>query len=142
MAARREKRPMPPDPEAELHQGELEVLRALLSNTLSARERKKLLTLLTNYRFADPLHQLIFEAVGERPGEKPGRLREELPARLTRKGFPEVDFEKYLAPPQSPSAEILSRVQAWLTGNEEAPGAGRTRQKFARPPGRAYTHRR
>ena len=110
---------MPRDPEGELHQGELEVLRALLSNALSARERKKLLTLLTNYRFADPLHQLIFEALGERPGEKPDRLREELPARLTRKGFPEVDFENYLAPPQSSPATILASVQAWLTHKEE-----------------------
>ncbi|MGH9863641.1 MAG: hypothetical protein ACRD35_09495 [Candidatus Acidiferrales bacterium] len=113
---------MPRDPEGELHREEVDVLRALLSTTLSPRERKKLLALLANYRFADPLHQLIFEALSERPGEKPARLREELPARLTRKGFPEVDFERYLAPPQSPAAEILARVQAWLTGDEKRTG--------------------
>lgn len=110
---------MPRDPEGETPQREVEALRALLSTALSAPERKNLLAILANYRFADPLHQLIFEAIGEMPGEKPERLREELPARLTRKGFPEVDFEKYLAPPQSPPAEILALAQKWLTGNEK-----------------------
>ncbi len=110
---------MPRDPEDEPQRREVEALRSLLSHTLSAAERKTLLTVLANYRFADPLHQLIFEAIGEMPGKTPDRLREELPACLTRKGFPAVDFEKYLAPPQAPPAEILAWFREPPAGNDK-----------------------
>lgn len=58
----------------------------------SARE------MLRDYRWRDPVHQIIFEILIAFPPGTPGVLREQLPVRLTRRGFPDVPCEDLFQP--------------------------------------------
>jgi hypothetical protein len=49
-------------------------------------------------RFYDPLHQIIFETLIEIGQAAPEGVRELLAARLTRKGFPDVDLDPFFKP--------------------------------------------
>ncbi|HEV2381753.1 MAG TPA: hypothetical protein VG206_18445 [Terriglobia bacterium] len=60
--------------------------------------------LLTNYRWSDAAHQAAFEIVMSFPGASCQALRDQLPARLTRRGFPDFDFQAlFNVPIPSPS---------------------------------------
>jgi len=83
---------------------EWELLRALCSEALDANLKGDLLALLAQYHFTDPIRQAVFDEGNTIGWDRPGVLREVLPARLTRRGFPDVDFEGLLAPPP-PTAE-------------------------------------
>jgi hypothetical protein len=81
-----------------VRQLEQRVLQALCQGTPQGSIRETALSLLRGYRWQDPLHQAIFEAVLVIPSESPAKLRLELPARLTRRGFPDFDLEIFFAP--------------------------------------------
>lgn len=49
--------------------------------------------LLANYRWSDAAHQVLFEIVMTFPTSSCQALRDQLPARLTRRGFPDFDFQ-------------------------------------------------
>lgn len=83
---------------------EWELLRALCSEALDANLKGDLLALLAHYRFSDPIRQAVFDEMNMFGRDNAEILRQELPARLTRRGFPDVDFEGLLAPPP-PTAE-------------------------------------
>lgn len=54
---------------------------------------------LRNYRWRDPVHQVIFEILIALPrSSAPAVLREQLPVRLTRRGFPDVTYEDLFQP--------------------------------------------
>jgi hypothetical protein len=57
------------------------------------------------------IHQLVFDALREIGTDRPDLVRQELPARLTQKGFPEVDFEEFLTPSGLGSAQALALVK-------------------------------
>src|SRR5437870_13860956 len=54
--------------------------------------------LLADYRVAGNVHQLIFDTVREIHIGDPLILRELLPARLNKTGFPDVDLDTYFQP--------------------------------------------
>ncbi len=54
--------------------------------------------ILRAYRWREPLHRLIFEVLLNLPTEIPELVRTELPARLTRKGFPDLDTADLFEP--------------------------------------------
>ena len=54
--------------------------------------------ILRTYRWREPLHEVMFDVVLSIPTEIPEVIREQLPARLTRKGFPDVDIEDFFEP--------------------------------------------
>jgi hypothetical protein len=64
-------------------------------------------SLLSAYRWSDPTHQALFEIVMSFPAASAAALREQLPARLTRRGFPDFDLELLFAstPPSAAEAE-------------------------------------
>ncbi len=68
---------------------ERQVLRALCQGAL---DRRASLNTLRNYRWREPLHQVIFDLLINMPGADPELIREQLPARLTRRGFPDFDL--------------------------------------------------
>ena len=81
---------------------ELEVLGALGRSVTGAGSSllDEQLRLLAGYRFRDPTHQIIFDALSEfcrrvAGGSKTGQetLREYVARRLTLRGFPDVDLE-------------------------------------------------
>jgi hypothetical protein len=69
---------------------ERQVLRALCQG--SAGRRTPGLSILRSYRWREPVHQVIFELLIQTPDADPELIREQLPARLTRRGFPDFDL--------------------------------------------------
>jgi hypothetical protein len=61
--------------------------------------------LLADYRWCEPVHQTVFEIVMSFPSASTGALREQLPARLTRRGFPDFDFASLFNAPRGSRAD-------------------------------------
>lgn len=53
---------------------------------------------LRGYRWRELVHQVIFDIVLSIPSEIPGVIRSQLPARLTRRGFPDVEIDDLFQP--------------------------------------------
>ena len=70
-------------------ENERQLLRALCQGAFDSRAN---LNTLRNYRWREPLHQVIFEILISMPGSNPELLREQLPAHLTRRGLPDFDL--------------------------------------------------
>lgn len=98
---------------------ERELLRALCARETSNGERQAVLACLREHAFADAVHREIFEALRDAGERNIDLVREQLPERLTRRGFPDVDFESFLAP-LAPAAATVSEL---IRRFEEAAGA-------------------
>lgn len=90
---------------------ERRVLAALCSGTrtgpvLDAARRR-----LAQYAWSDAAHQAVFEIAVSFPSTNPDFLRELLPARLTRRGFPDFDFNSMFAGP----AAAREEVERWIS---------------------------
>lgn len=68
---------------------ERQVLQALCHGGIDSRAS---LDALRGYRWREPLHQVIFDLFISMPGADPKLIREQLPAHLTRRGFPDFDL--------------------------------------------------
>ena len=80
--------------------------RAILGFLLSGRNGKReILAGLRGYRFGSVEHQVLFDCLAELPLDRPEVIRELLPARLVRAGFPDIDFESFLVPNEMSEAE-------------------------------------
>ena len=77
---------------------ERRVLQALCQATPQGSVRATARDILRTYRWREPLHHVIFEVVLSIPTEVPEVIRAQLPARLTRRGFPDVDIEDLFKP--------------------------------------------
>ena len=99
---------------------EWEVLRALCSGVLAGRVRREALTLLAEYSFSDPIRQAVFDEVGKLGRHQTEILCQELPPRLTRRGFPEVDFDSLFAPLSSSTEQALESARALVRGGKRA----------------------
>jgi hypothetical protein len=79
--------------------------------------REKARGQLANYHWSEDAHQAIFDIVMSFPSTSCQALREQLPARLTRRGFPDFDFDALfaVAAPSSSEAECWmgKLLQAW-----------------------------
>ncbi len=82
------------------------VLRALCQGALEGPVRSLARRYLASYQWLEPVHQVIFEIVMSLPTDSPQLIREQLPARLTRRGFPDADVDPMLRGP------LLSRSEA------------------------------
>lgn len=74
------------------------MLQVLCQGTAEGSAREAAKRDLRNYRWREPLYQVVFEALMAMPGDAPALIREQLPARLTRKGFPDVNWEQFFEP--------------------------------------------
>ena len=71
------------------------ILRLLCSDSLSREEKSRAINEVDKYAWCEPEHDVLFQAI-RRIGACDGRrLREELPAQLTRMGFPDVNWDQY-----------------------------------------------
>jgi hypothetical protein len=105
---------MRPQPdEASRIQTELLILRAMCQGTPQGSVRTTALHILKDYRWREPVHQVMFQCLARLPGENPELLRNELPACLTRKGFPDVDWDTFFAP-HSPTPQEAERMMLEL----------------------------
>lgn len=93
---------------------EWELLRALCSGALEVGPRREVLAALANYHFTGPIHQALFDELGRLEPERAELLRQELPPRLTRRGFPEVDFDALFTPSSLTAEQALEKMRHLL----------------------------
>jgi hypothetical protein len=86
-----------PDP-AEVIGVEQRVLRALCQGTPDGSVRETSRMVLRGYRWRELMHQVIFDVVLSIPSDTPEVIQSQLPARLTRRGFPDVDIDDLFKP--------------------------------------------
>lgn len=99
------------------------VLRAMCTGTPEGTVWDKGMLLLGTYPFRDSLHQLIFTILQEINTDLSEIIRKQLPARLTRKGFPAVNHEDFFAAHGLSAAEAVERMRElrlWAAGEERA----------------------
>lgn len=93
---------------------EREVLRFLCQGIEVGKLDREVRAALRAYRWRQPLHQAIFQILCDLPADLPGLVREQLPARLTRQGFPDVEWESYFEPPGFAEDEVRGLVKRLL----------------------------
>ncbi len=74
------------------------VLQAICQGTPEGSIRDTAQRLLADYRWREPSHRVIFEVLMSMPTGRPQLLRDQLATRITRRGFPDLDWEKMFAP--------------------------------------------
>lgn len=95
---------------------ERELLRALCTGTPQGARRDTALRWLGGYTFQDVIHQVLFEALKQINTYQPQVLRQQLPALLTRQGFPEAELEEFLTSPnlsEEQTVELIEKLRAW-----------------------------
>ncbi len=60
--------------------------------------RSEILSQLRSYEFQRMEHQVLFDCLQAMPLDRPELIRELLPARLVRAGFPDFDLDPFLEP--------------------------------------------
>jgi hypothetical protein len=101
----------------ELRETERAILRALCQPSTTQALRERVLQELASYRWRVEDHRVIFDALQRSRSAKASPLQEQLRAHATRMGFPDIDWDAFLAPGQE-SQEIevwVSRLKATAT---------------------------
>jgi hypothetical protein len=100
-----------PAGERRVVEAERRVLQALCQGTswdsLLAAAKKHL----ADYRWHDPVHQVIFECRLRFARDRGLPLRDYLPGCVTRKGFPDLDWEEFFKPVSCSRSEIESLMR-------------------------------
>ena len=78
--------------------------------------RDGLISLLRGYRWKSTLHHAIFNAIESIPSDNSEVLRQLLPAKLTRMGFPDVEWEELFAPPSMSGEEAIALARKMVGG--------------------------
>jgi hypothetical protein len=103
--------PMPQSDENPRTEMEGEGLRFVCQGSGKGGLNHKVRMALRPCRWQDPLHQVMFQVLCDLPAESPALIREQLPARLTRHGFPDVAWETYFEPPGLAQKELERLVR-------------------------------
>jgi hypothetical protein len=77
---------------------ERQILRALLLGADPPADWDLFVSQLTGYRWFDPDHKVVYAALRAIKSRDPETRRDELPAQVTRMGFPDVDWKPYFEP--------------------------------------------
>jgi hypothetical protein len=94
---------------------ERRVLRALCAGVGAPDNWNQPASELSGYRWQDPDHKVVFEALRAIKSSDPKSRRDELPAQVTRMGFPDLDWNVYFDGEELPAAEIegiIGRLKA------------------------------
>jgi hypothetical protein len=91
-------------------ENERQVLRALCRGGLDSRAN---LNTLRSYLWREPLHQVIFDLLVSLPGSNPELMLEQLPAHVTRRGFPDFDLSwlQPNAPAENDVEQLIKRLR-------------------------------
>ena len=96
-----------PNPEeADAPSLEFLVLRVLCSAGTEPEARETARRSLADYRWREPVHQAVFDVIMSFPSASSHALREQMPGRLTRRGFPDFDFESLFVLPEPEPGEL------------------------------------
>ncbi len=85
---------------------EEDILKVLCQGTAEGPAREFMREHLRNYRWHEPAHQIIFQALLAIPSKSVEMICAELPAQLTRMGFPDLEWERLF------EGELLSKSEA------------------------------
>ncbi|SRR6266851_5260663 len=85
---------------------ERQALRLLCSNLIRATTRMELCNLLDSSLFQDTLHRVAFEEIRTAGTIPAKRLREELPGRITNRGFPDFELLEFLGKDLASESEV------------------------------------
>jgi hypothetical protein len=77
---------------------EREVIRALCSDGADTVSRTKYFEMLSRYKFIEPEHRVIFDALRSLRASDTSTLRERLIIRLNNLGFPDLDLAPFFLP--------------------------------------------
>lgn len=80
-------------PIADREFAELRVLQFLCDAKAAVATRKKIATMLTAYSWSSADHAICFESIRELLAQRRARILEDLPAAVTRHGFPDTNCE-------------------------------------------------
>jgi hypothetical protein len=94
----------------DLHSEKL-ALRLLCVGTPQGPVKEVLIPLLRGYPWQSTLHQAIFDALAAAASSDPELIRRLLPAKLTRMGFPDVEWEELFAPLSMSREESIALVR-------------------------------
>lgn len=92
-------------------------LRVLCHGTPEGSVKQQLIPILREYHWQSQLHQVIFNAISECPSEKPEVFRQLLPAKLTRMGFPDVEWDEFFAPHTLSMEAVVALVERMRAGS-------------------------
>jgi hypothetical protein len=92
------------------------ILRALCLGTPQGPIKGVAMPLLGEYHWHAQLHQVIYGALAAIPTDDPAALRQLLPAKLTRMGFPDVEWEEFFAPHSLSREESIALARQMLAG--------------------------
>jgi hypothetical protein len=87
------------------------IISALCQNALPPEQRAQVMHQLTRYRFADPQHQIIFQALSGLPHVETTRILELLPGRVTNLGLPDVNLDTFFTPQIFDEATVNHHLQ-------------------------------
>lgn len=93
------------------------VLRVLCLGTAQGPVKKQLSSMLRHYRWRSALHQVLFRAITDIPSDNPEILRQLLPARLTVMGFPDVEWDEFIAPHLLSKDAAITLVKQMVAGS-------------------------
>ncbi|HXX44578.1 MAG TPA: hypothetical protein VEJ38_07610 [Candidatus Acidoferrales bacterium] len=88
------------------------VLRAICRQTLDSKTWKDVKSELDRYQWRDPDHAVVYTAIVKARNGGAADWRSHLPAQTTRMGFPDMDWEIYLADAGDPERKIIDLVRA------------------------------
>jgi hypothetical protein len=94
---------------------ERQVLRFLCQGSGGGSLDGEVKAALRPYRWRERLHEVMFQILCELPADLPSLVREQLPARLTRHGFPDVAWESYFVPQDLAEEEVRRLVNRLLS---------------------------
>ncbi len=86
------------------------VLAALCQGRLLRADWDEALARLATYRFADRVHQLVFDTLREMNTNDARVIHEQLAARLNNKGFPDLDLEGFFCTPSLSAKQVVDLI--------------------------------
>jgi hypothetical protein len=92
---------------------ERDILRQLCAGQIESKDWHTVVNRLSAYEWKDPEHKVVFDALQAIKSDDALTRRQELPAEVTRMGFPDVDWGKYLdadAQPGVPIERLIDRL--------------------------------
>ncbi len=94
------------NPSPRISEIERGILRALCRSAEAGAAPEGSLRELGKYRWHEPEHRVVYEALEEASEHGSRPLREYLPAQAARMGFPDLDWADYFGPPEPAAAEL------------------------------------
>jgi hypothetical protein len=85
---------------------ERDILRELCAGQIESKDWRRIMNRLSAYEWRDPEHKVVFDALLAIKSDDALTRHRELPAQVTRMGFPDVDWGKYLDADAQPGVPI------------------------------------